>query len=406
MIDRLAAIDRSSCSRGEHEAAEQITAALRDLAADAKVEHERVHGTYWWPLGITSGVGILAAIAARQGRRLTGAVLGAAAAAAVCDDLGAGRRVLRSMLPKQTTANVVARAGDPDASRTLVIVAHHDAAHTSVFFDPRITEFLGDRLQPRPDSPPRLPPMMAPIALAPAMVAAGSLAGLRKLVLLGAATCAGIIASFVEIALRPTVPGANDNLTGVATLLGIARALREQPVRGLRVLLVSTGAEESLMEGMRAFVARHLPDLARERTNVLCVDTVGSPNLVLADAEGMLLMRAYDREFNELVAACAAAQRVKLIRGLRMRLGTDGLLAIRHGFPAAMLTSVDRHGVPSNYHWPTDTPDRVDYERLEDAVRLCLAALHRLAGQEHEQSTVTPAASAGRPVPPRSMART
>lgn len=133
------------------------------------------------------------------------------------------------------------------------------------------------------------------------------------------------------------------------------------------------------MEGMRAFARRHFWSLAREDTCVLCVDTVGSPHLVLAEAEGMLHMRSYDPRFNQLIAACAADEGVELRQGLRMRLGTDGLLAIRHGFAAALLTSIDDHGTASNYHWPSDTPDRVDYDRLADAVSLCDAVVRRLA---------------------------
>ena len=60
------------------------------------------------------------------------------------------------------------------------------------------------------------------------------------------------------------MPGANDNLTAVAVLLELARLLREQPVEGVRVLLVSTGSEESFMEGMRGWVRRHAP-VARPR---------------------------------------------------------------------------------------------------------------------------------------------
>jgi hypothetical protein len=298
------------------------------------------------------------------------------------------------VLPKQTTANVVAWAGDPAAARMLVIVAHHDAAHTSVFFDPRITARVASRFDPARDDPPQLPPVMAPIAIAPGLVALGSLVGMRWLARLGALTCGGIIASFAEIALRRTVPGANDNLTGVATLIGLARALKERPVRGLRVLLVSTGAEESLMEGMRAFAARHFPDLDRERTHVLCVDSVGSPYLILAEAEGMLRMRPYDDDFSALISACAQETGVPVRSGFRMRLGTDGLIALRNGLRAAMLSSVNDRGAPSNYHWPTDTPERVDYTRLDDAVRLCEAVIRRLARQAISQ--VTPDARPGR----------
>ena len=380
-IEHLACLDRSSCSPGEQEAAEWIAGALVERGAAASVELERVHGTYWWPLGITSAVGAVAGLAARRGHRLAGAAAAAAAVAVAVDELGAGRRPLRRVLPKKTTANVVAYAGDQAATRTLLVVSHHDAAHTGTFFDPRLTRFLSERFHSPGDEVPRQPPVMVPIVAAPALVAVAALLGLRRLMLAGAVACAGVIGSFADMALRSTVPGANDNLTGVATVLGVAGGLAEDPVENLRVVLVSTGAEESLMEGMRAFAARHFADLPAGETSVLCVDTVGSPYLVLPEEEGMFRVRRYDGGFKELIAECAAREGVVLRRGLRMRLGTDGYLALRHGVPAAMLMSIDRHGTASNYHWPTDTADRVDYGSLADAVRLCLAVVRRLADE-------------------------
>jgi Zn-dependent M28 family amino/carboxypeptidase len=218
--------------------------------------------------------------------------------------------------------------------------------------------------------PPRAPPGL------------GALLGQRRLRRVSGLICGGIIASFAHIAASRTVPGANDNLTGVATVLAMARALHERPVEGLRVLLVSTGAEESLMEGMRAFAQRHFPALDPASTHVLCVDCVGSPHLVLACAEGMLQVRDYDPVFEQLIAECAEELGVPLRRGFRMRLGTDGYLALRHGLPAGLLMSMNDLGVASNYHWPTDTPDRVDYDTLANAVRLCEAVIRRMAGGE------------------------
>jgi Zn-dependent M28 family amino/carboxypeptidase len=220
---------------------------------------------------------------------------------------------------------------------------------------------------------------MAPVAAAPALVTVGAVTGRTWLARLAGLVCGGIIASFAHIALSPTVPGANDNLTGVATLLALARALRDRPVQGLRVLLVSTGAEESLMEGMRAFAKRRFGELEPDRTHVLCVDTVGSPHLVLAAEEGMLQVRRYDEAFTELVAQCAEEMGVEVRAGVSMRLGTDGYVALRHGLPAALLMSVDDYGGASNYHWPTDTPERVDYGSLDGAIALCECVVRRLA---------------------------
>jgi Zn-dependent M28 family amino/carboxypeptidase len=236
---------------------------------------------------------------------------------------------------------------------------------------------------------------MLPIAIGPVLGALASLSGSRGLAALTRLLCGGIIASFAHIAASETVPGANDNLTGVATLLEVARTVAERPVSGLRILFVSTGAEESLMEGMRAFAEHHFGSLRLESTYVLCVDAVGSPHLVLVEAEGMLEVRHYDQTFKDLIARCASEAEIPLIRGYTMRLGTDGYIALRHGLPAACLMSVDDKGVCANYHWPTDTPDRVDYRTLEHTVALCEAVVRRLGGDWSPPRDAAPL-----PIPP------
>lgn len=376
-ITRLAAIDRASCSPGEHEAACLIADKFREAGADVTIEQPRIHGTYWWPLGTTSAMGIAAAWAGLRGRRLLGAGLGAAGALLVLDDLGARARWLRRLLPKQTTTNVVAVMGDRAAPQTLVLVAHHDAAHTGVFFDPRIAEFLGSRLSELPSGQRGSFAPMAPILVAPALAGAAAFIGARRVACLAGGLCAAIVASFAHIAMSRTVPGANDNLSGVATLLAVARSLSREPVTGLRVVLVTTGAEEALMEGMRAFFHAHRDDLAAERTQVLCVDAVGSPHLVLGEAEGMLEVCQYDERFKDFIETCAQDAGIPLKRDFTMRLGTDGYVALRAGVPAAALMSINDYGNASNYHWPTDTPDRVDYDTVQRAVSLCEMIVRR-----------------------------
>ena len=152
------------------------------------------------------------------------------------------------------------------------------------------------------------------------------------------------------------MPGANDNLTGVATLAGLARRLADEPVAGVRVLLVSTGSEESFMEGMQAFARRHFASLPTDRTHVICVDTVGSPELVMLEGEGMLRMHDYPAPFRELVAQCAARAGVHLRRGLRFRNATDALIARRAGYPTVMLGSVNQYKLPTTTTGPPTCP--------------------------------------------------
>lgn len=384
-IAHLAAIDRPSASPGEHEAAQWIAAQLAEFGCSVRVEEERAHGGYWFPLGVPNALAGAAGLLARRGGtagRALATALGAFAAAAIWDDVGGGRLWFRRrFLPSRPTWNVVAETGDPAAERTLVFVAHHDAAHWGLLFHPGVLPLV-DRLLPgllqRTNTS---PPLMAPVFAGPLLVALGALTGRRRPLATGTVLALGSAATFAEIGARGAVPGANDNLTGVATLIGLATELAEQPVAGLRVLLVSTGSEEGFMEGMQAFARRHFPALPPDRTHVVCVDTVGSPQLTLIEGEGMLRMREYPDDFKTLVSECARESGVELGRGLRFRNATDGLIALRAGYPTAALGSVTALKVPSNYHWPTDTAENVNHASVSDAVTLCTAVARRLAAR-------------------------
>ena len=80
------------------------------------------------------------------------------------------------------------------------------------------------------------------------------------------------------------VPGANDNASGVAVVLGVAEALAKSPVKTKRtVLFVLFGAEEQGIKGSEFFL-KH-PTL-KERIIVACFnsDGVGRGNKILAIA--------------------------------------------------------------------------------------------------------------------------
>jgi Iap family predicted aminopeptidase len=80
-----------------------------------------------------------------------------------------------------------------------------------------------------------------------------------------------------------------------------------------------------------------------------------------------------------LVQGCAEELGVEPHRGFLFRNATDGLIPLKAGYPTATLGSVNELNVPSNYHWPTDTPENVDYGTLADAARLCEAVGRKLA---------------------------
>ncbi len=122
-------------------------------------------------------------------------------------------------------------------------------------------------------------------------------------------------ALLADVARSPVVPGANDNLSAVAVLLDVAERLAKDRVSGVRVLLLSTGSEESFMEGMRGFIARHREELDPASTRIVALECVGSPRLVIMEGEGMLRMRDYDDALREELQQAADEAGVGVWRG-------------------------------------------------------------------------------------------
>jgi hypothetical protein len=367
-VEHLASFDRHSASEGERRAAEWIRGELEALGVAAVVEEEPAVGSMPLVLGLLSAAGVLAGLG---GRRL--APVGPLAAAGIVDDVSGGPQVFRRLLPHRTTWNVTATAGDLEAEDTLVFVAHHDAAQGGLIYRPELQRLLADRFPDWYARQTTSPQMLRLVAAGPALAA---IPGLRRL---GLAISAGSALAFLDIGTRTVVPGANDNLTAVAVLLELARLLREQPVEGVRVLLVSTGSEESFMEGMRGWVRRHAPSLDRTRTRVVVLETLGSPELILLEGEGMIRMTDYDPEVRDFLAGAAERAGVPLRRGLRLGFATDALSALRGGLRAATLASCDEYRMPSNYHSQRDVPHNVDFETVAAAARVAEAAIRTAA---------------------------
>jgi Peptidase family M28 len=373
VVETLARLERTPCSEGEREAGEWIAARLAAVdGVTVEVEDEPSWGT--WPPTAT-GVGVLGVAGAAlvlAGKRALGALLALLAFAGMVDEAHNGPRILRRLVRRRKgTANVIARIGDPDAEHTLVVHAHHDAPQTGIVFDQTLQRRVHEHapwLIERAKTP--LPQWWIGLA-GPLSTFLGALTRRPRLAQAGLAIGTLGTALVADVWRSETVPGANDNLSGVAGLVGLAELLRERPVPGLRVLLVSCGAEETLQDGIRAFMARHRGELDPARTAFVNLDTVGSPQLVSLEGEGPVRMEDYYAPWlRELVALHAEQLEIPLLRGYRARASTDSVITSRAGYPTAMLVSVCEWMSPANYHLPSDVPANLDYGTVEATTRL------------------------------------
>jgi hypothetical protein len=383
VIEALAPLERRAGCSGEEQAAHWIADRLDRAAAPAQVEEEQFLDGYARPMGTLAAAGALAGLASLRGGRTQklGAAAAAGVTAAIADDISNGPRLFRrATTRRRTTWNVIARCGDQSAPRTLVLLAHHDAAPTGAIFDDRVQAWLGERFPGILERIDTSLPLWWGMLGGPALTALGAARGRRGMIAAGAAGSLLATAVFADVARSPTVPGANDNLSAVAVLVALAERLRRLPLGSLSVLLVSCGAEEVLQGGIHGFARRHFPELDRDRSWFLNLETVGSPRLIMLEGEGPVVMEDYhDRSFRDLIARVAHGAGVPLRRGMRSRNSTDAVIPSRAGYPTATLASMDRYKALSNYHRMSDTPENIDYTTVMQALTLTEHVARELA---------------------------
>ena len=354
-VRALSAIRRRAGTPGDRESAEWVAGRMRELGVqDVRIEPFRCHSTWAIPYGAHALLGMLAA-RLPAGLRVPLALLTAASFEA--DYTGRDHR-LRSMLPGAGVGhNVVGRIGH--GSRKLVLVGHHDAAHTGWVWDPRF--LASGRNHARKTG--RTPSFIAAPLLALGLVALG----FRRL---GSALLGLNIALGVQSALSETVPGASDNATGVAAVLELARRYIDEPLEDTEVIVLCPSGEEVGLAGMYQWLRGSEPGV-NGLSLVVSLDTLGAGEPVVARGE------SFTGRYREEDLALVDEVVPRVVLGA----GTDAMAARYAGVPAVSILSWSDGGF-TNYHLPTDTADRVKWESVER----CLAVADRTIRRWHAAS--------------------
>ena len=207
-IRALAAIERPSASPGEEAAARWVKSRFGEMGLAAEVEPFRFNPDYWTSWGLH---GLLAAAAsglALLGRRMTrtGALLSALTTASLWGELTTEFYLLRRLLATRNSYNVLARLPNPDASRLLIVSAHHDAPHCGLVFHPAVPRAMSRLLGPSPEAP---SPLRLPFAasLAVTTAALGRTLGIRGGLTRRPLLLGGISAWFSPLSCGTSVEG-------------------------------------------------------------------------------------------------------------------------------------------------------------------------------------------------------
>ncbi|HKH42002.1 MAG TPA: M28 family peptidase [Solirubrobacterales bacterium] len=397
VIRELCSFDgRGPGTDAERRAANMLTGRLRGMGRRAEIEPFFAHPQYAVVHLIHDALGIAGSLLATV-QPAVGFGLVLLAAVSTYLDLNTRLYLVRSLLFRRVSQNVVSAGNRPETPARLILMAHYDAARTGYVFSK-----ASKRIRRLPE---RVRLGLGPfrlffwLGLAPLLPILGArMAGLDATwlnAIQAIPTIVLIVAAFllIDIVLSEIVPGAYDNASGVAAALSAAQELTTDPPVNLDVWVVLTGSEESFCEGSRAFVRSRRKQLDRERTYFLNVDSVSYGQVAYEASQGAVISLPHDRQLVELAEALGAAGAAD-----------GGALAIRHPllddalpprirkFRAITLRTTDADGnLAPWYHTHEDVPGRVDPAALQRATDFVIG-LSRLIDREAGRTTRTPPA--------------
>ena len=381
----------------ERRAANMLAGRLRAIGRRVQIEPFFSHPQYPVVHLIHAAIGVAGSLVALI-QPAAGFALVFFAAISTYLDLNTRLYLVRSLLFRRISQNVVSPGNRPDAPARLILMAHYDAARTGYIFSKG-----SKRIRRVPE---RFRLGLGPFrlffwaGLAPLLpVLAARMAGLDPSwlsILQAIPTIVLIVAGFllIDIALSEIVPGAYDNASGVAAVLSAAESLTADPPANLDVWVLLAGSEESLCEGSRAFVRAQRKQLDRETTRFINVDSVSYGEVAYEISQGAVISFNHDPQLIELCEALssAGAGEAKPIRHSAL---DDALPPRVLRMRSITIRTTDAEGnLAPWYHTHEDTLERVDAAALTRATEFVVGLARLLDREAGRRRPVTTSAAA------------
>jgi len=357
---------RGSCTEMERKAADYVAGQLEAVGLESvNVEKFIASPSTYRPFAMafsTALIGtILAWIIDGPGTLLIGSVLNALGTWGMLAETDILPSWMRRFLPKGESQNVIGVVPATRMSRKkAVLCAHVDTHRTPIFYSsPTWHKLFG---------------YLVAAALMSMLVTAiayglGVIFGWDWVRWIGLVLSPMVIFSLfmcLHADLTPFSPGANDNATGVAVVLGLAGKLVQAPLKTTDVWFVFTGCEEVGAYGMQFFLDRHTAPLG-DKPVFIILDEVGfgSPKILISDG----IIRKHQTHPQALELARKAASALPDIDVLE-KTGiayTDALAATRRGFISLSISthSDQNNNEISHWHQMSDTIETIRPETLE-----------------------------------------
>lgn len=352
---------RGACTPSEARAGEYIRDRFAERGLEVQVREFSTIDTYSYLYLVYLGASMILGVLSRWFAYYV-APLALIVAVLFALDLETFGLVSR-ILPRKKSRNVIGEIPSETGKVGMVVVAHYDSARAALSFHPKLVDNF------RLSFSLMIGSIFLVAALSVANLAIRAISGYTNVWVWIATlvTCAYMLIPMTimihrEAALDVT-PGANDNASGVAAMLGLMDKMSEQESMTSGVMFVATGAEEVGTAGMIEFLKGYGERVADSL--IVNLDNLGKGHVCYIDCEGMLFGHRSSPVLLWLAGKVVEKKKLPIWKASYRLLSTDATPALARGYEAMSVMAFDDEGRLPNWHWESDTVDQIEMENLE-----------------------------------------
>lgn len=201
---------------------------------------------------------------------------------------------------------------------------------------------------------------------------------------IAAIVLAPVVGVFLFFKSDRAVPGAMDDMAGVAVVSGLARYLDDARSgagffpQSTEVVLLATSAEEAGLRGAKRYVKKHRSQMKEKQTYGILLDMIHDERL-LKVTSGELCTRARHDAYLVRLAQEVAASHGWPIRRRWAPLGASDASAFSvKGISATLLSCSDFSRLAPNYHTRHDTLEHIRPQSLSVSLQMVIDMIERL----------------------------
>jgi hypothetical protein len=396
---------RGAGSDAERRAANWLASKLAAGGRDTQVEpfwcRPNWALTHLWHV-VLALAGSLVAVSSPK----VGGVLIVIALLSVLADAITGRSLGRRLSPERASQNVIS-AGDRDEGGDradvgrvrLLLTANYDAGRAGLAYRRALRRPF---VRANASIGAAGPGWVGWLAIAMAWLLAvaiarvggaggGAIGALQLIPTVGLVLAAALL---IELLTADHGPAANDNASGVAAAIALARALDSGPPRNLTVEVVLTGAGDGDGIGLTTHLRGARKTHTRTNTVVLGLAAAGGGKPRWWVSDGTLVPRRYFAALRELCERVAREESYLEAKPHRDRGASPARPARSMALPAIAIGSRDPDGLAPRSHAHADTAEDVDEAALDELVNYGLLVVDAIDGYVGRLRAPQPAATA------------